>query len=353
MPRRHQHKRRAPSITPQVKPGGLRPAPTFGTCCLGWLLIVWPVAGALCVSTPAATVMPQLTGWDYMVWMFPLVLTVGLAMLCSMIPGYAVAWGLCALGDWAERRGLSRRVVWPPVVALCAMAGAWQLGSVQGCWQELQAWGVRGVFVVLSLLLLWGAVSFRRAIIPSATVVRWLYAGILGLNLLLGGAHLLHEREVAERFGAGVKVERADWGKIWKFRGPGFNPLCPTGNNDLITWTNPNQNAAYNHSILHKLLGTPPPPGTEIRGRLGHTNRDLLIFTRVQAAEAERWIAEQFPGCEWREMNKNTAFRVLEREYCPAQFTACRYTRLPDSDGARRYIVHDRLNSEWIYLRLE
>ena len=99
--------------------------------------------------------------------------------------------------------------------------------------------------------------------------------------------------------------------------------------------------------------GTPPPPGTEIRGRLGHTDRDLLIFTRVQPAEAERWLAEQFPGCEWREMNKNTAFRVLEKEYCPAQFTACRYTRLPDSGGARRYIVHDRLNNEWIYLRID
>lgn len=341
-----------PTITPNIPQSAKVKPQTTGHCCLSWFLIVWPIAGAISVATPAATVMPQLTGWDYLVWLFPLVLTTGLAMLCSTIPGYAVTWGLCTLGDWAERRGLHRRIVWPPIAVLCTMAGAWQLGNVQGCWQELQPWGVRAVFMVLSLLLLWGMMSFRRALIPSATVVRCLYAGILVLNLFLGASHLLHEREMAERYGSGVKVEHANWEKIWQFRGPGFNPLCPTGNNDLITWTNPRQNATYNLNLLHNMLGTPPPPGTEIRGRLEHTSRDLLIFTRVQPAEAERWLAEQFPGCEWKKMDKNTAFRVMEREYCPAQFTACRYTRLPDSDGARRYIINNCETNEWIYLNL-
>ncbi len=352
MPRTQQQMPTPPAFSPNVKARPQECQLTTGYRCLGWLLAVWPVAGALSISIPAVALVPQLTGWDYLIWLCPLVLTSWLSMLCSPIPGYALAWGLCTLGDLAERRGMPKRLVWFVVAVLCAMAGAGQLSSVQGCWQELHAWGVRGVFLLLSLLLLWGLMRMKRALIPSATLLRCLYACVVALNLFLGGAYLLHRQSAPDIQGNEPKLHYADWGNVWRYKGPGFNPLNPTGDNKLITYTRPGQCPDLNRTLLQTLLGTPPPEGTEIRGHLGYTNSELLIFARTPQTEAEKWLADRFPGCEWQPMDRHTSFRILEYEYSPAQYTPCFYTRLPDIDGAQRYIIRPQDDSEWIYLRL-
>ncbi len=341
-----------PTISPNVKARPQAQPLTTGYRCLGWLLAVWPVAGALSICIPAGIHVPQLTGWDYIIWLFPLMLTTGLSMLCSPIPGYALAWGLCALGDLAERRGILRRMEWPWVDALCAMVGAVQLCSVQGSWQELHATSVCGVFMVLSLLLLWTLMRLKRALIPSSLLLRCLYACIVVLNLFFGGAYLLHLRSAADSNASGAVQTCSDWGNIWRYKGPGFNPLNPTGVNRLNTYTSPSQCPELNSTLLRTLLGTAPPEGSEIRGCLGYTNSELLIFARASQSDAEKWLADSFPGCKWRPMDRHTSFRILEYEYCPAQYTPCFYTRLPDNDGAQRYIIRPQDDSEWIYLRV-
>lgn len=350
MPCKQQQTPAPRAFTPNVKASPQVQPLTTGYRCLGWLLAVWPVAGALSICIPAGIHVPQLTGWDYVIWLCPLVLTVGLSMLCCPIPGYALAWGLCALGDLAERKGMPRRMVWPCVAIICAMAGAVQLSSVQGSWQELHVWGVRGVFMVLSLLLLWALMRMKRALIPSAILLRCLYTCVVVLNLFSVGAYLL--QSAADSNAPGTEQASTDWSHIWRYKGPGFNPLNPTGVNKLNTYTPPNQCADLNSSLLKTLLGTAPPEGSEIRGRLGYTNSELLILAHAPQTDAEKWLADSFPECKWQPMSRHTSFRILEYEYCPAQYTPCFYTRLPDSDGAQRYIIRPQDDSEWIYLRL-
>lgn len=170
--------------------------------------------------------------------------------------------------------------------------------------------------------------------------------------VFLGGAYLLHRQSAPDIQGNEPKLHYADWGNIWRYKGPGFNPLNPTGVNRLNTYTPPSQCPDFNNTLLQTLLGTTPPKGTEIRGRLGYTNSELLIFACTPRAEAEKWLADHFPGCKWQPMDRHTSFRILEYEYCPAQYTPCFYVRLPDIDGAQRYIIRPQDEGEWIYLLL-
>lgn len=326
--------------------------PTMGERCLGWLLVIWPLSGALSVSVAAPALMPQVSGWDYAVWIWPLMLTVTLMMLSSMLPGYAVAWGLCALGDFAERRGLSRHVLRPVMVVLMALLGAWQLSSVSGSWQADMPYAVRGVFVLLTAAALGGLLYSRRALITSGKGLRIIYTVLL-ISSLMQLTVRLPEIMSTPQYTTHRGNRPAGWAGLWYYKGPGCNPLHPQGKDTLGRYTDPNQDPKLNRAFLQAILsGTTPPPSTTIHGRLGYANTELVLFTTIPQAEAEAWLLSHFPGCKWQPLSRHMGFCVMEREYLPADYQAAQYTRLPDADGARRYIIHRSDSRDYAFLRI-
>ena len=92
-----------------------------------------PLLGALSLAATAARIPGHEPAWpDYIVWLVPHLCLVVASMVITQIPALACYWGLCKLGDAAEKRGVSRFIVWPAVVLLCTLAGCELLWSITG-----------------------------------------------------------------------------------------------------------------------------------------------------------------------------------------------------------------------------
>lgn len=312
---------------------------------MGWLLLVWPVAGAVAVTSTSATIMPQLNCWDYLIWLAPLVFSVAVALVSTLIPGYMMAWGLCALGDAAERRGVPRCIVWPVVVLLLAALGSWLLGSVSGSWQVVEPEIVPTCFIILTIGALWGLLYLGRALVPSVPVLRGIYVATLVVNVGFALTALMNWHSGALKSDYIFVQKNSGWARM-------YNPLLPQGVNTMLVYTDPAQDAATNHALLQAMLECPPPDGMQIRGRIGYTNTEMILFTHIAPEALERWFAEQFSTCTWQKMPAHLAFHIMGHEYLPAACTDCRYTRLPNAGGAQRYLVHDLSSGEFIFLRI-
>ena len=331
----------APNITPRHQPG----KPSTGERCMGWLLLVWPVAGAVAVTSTSATIMPQLNCWDYLIWLAPLAFSVAVALLSTVFPGYPAAWGLCALGDIAERRGVPRYIVWPVVVLLLAGLGTWLLGSVSGSWQVVEPEIVPTCFIILTIGALWGLLYLGRALVPSVPVLRGIYVATLVVNVGFALTALMNWHSGALKSDYLFVQKNSGWARM-------YNPLLPQGGNSMSTYTTPAQDSAANLALLQAMLECPPPEGTQIRGRIGYANTEMLLFTSIAPETLERWLAEQFSTCTWQKMPAHLAFHIMGHEYLPSSCTDCRYTRLPNAGGAQRYLIHNDNTGEFIFLRI-
>jgi len=333
------------AITPNVVPKHAPKPLSTGERCMGWLLVVWPMAGAIAVSMPTAEIMPQLGIWDYLLWISPLVFTVAVTLLSTALPGYVGAWALCALGDTAEKHGAPRRVVWPVVVVLCALLGSWLLKSVSGSWRVAAPEITYTCFALLVVAALWGLLHRGRALITNSKILRAIYVATVFINIGFAVSAMLQHHSRA--LSADYVFAQENTGKARM-----YNPLLPQGVDTLGRYTNPEQDPEQNRAFLQAILNCPPPEGTQIRGRLGYANTELVLFVSVPTAKFDQWLQRAFPGSEWSTMPKYMAFRVMGREYVPAEWQTCRYTRLPNADGAKRYIIHDTESMEYIFLHL-
>lgn len=333
------------AITPNVVPKHVPNTLTTGERCMGWLLVVWPMAGAIAVSTPTAKIMPQLDIWDYLLWFSPLVFTVAVTLLSTALPGYVGAWVLCTLGDTAVKYGAPRRVVWPVVVVLCALLGSWLLESVSGSWQVAAPEVAYTLYSLLVVAALWGLLRRRATLIPNAKILRAIYVATFFINIGFAVSAVLQHHSQA--LSADYVFAQKNTGKARM-----YNPLLPQGVDTLGRYTNPEQAPEQNSAFLQAMLNCPPPEGTQIRGRFGYANTELALFASVPTAEFDQWLQHAFPGSEWVAMPKYMAFRVMEREFVPAKWQACRYTRLPHADGAERYIIHNTESEEYTFLYL-
>ena len=333
------------AITPNVVPKHAPKTLTTGERCMGWLLVVWPVAGAIAVSTPVAMIMPQLDGWDYLIWITPLVFTVAVTLLSCALPGYVGAWALCALGDTAVKYGVPRRMVWPVVVLLCALLGSWLLGSVSGSWQVAEPAVAYTFFVMLVVGSMWGLLHWGRALISNGKVLRAIYVATVFINIGFAVTAMLQHHSGALNRDYVFSQQNTGWAHM-------YNPLLPQGKNNLILYTNPEQATEQNKAFLKAMLGCTPPKSTQIRGRIGYANTELMLFASAASEEFDQWLQLSFPNCAWETMPEYMAFLVMEREFVPARWSPCRFTRLPDAAGARRYIIHDTESMEYIFLHL-
>ncbi|MBQ5666068.1 MAG: hypothetical protein IIV41_09430 [Akkermansia sp.] len=159
------------------------PQLSTGQRCMGWLLTLTPLLGALSLCTAAAQIPGHEPVWhDYIVWMLPHLFQVICCMVITQIPALACYWLLCKLGDTAEKRGVSRYIIWPLVVLLCALAGCELLWSITGLWVVTCPYSTLALFGGLLFLCTLGLVASHRSIIKSSRALHAIYIGLILIN---------------------------------------------------------------------------------------------------------------------------------------------------------------------------
>ena len=129
----------------------------------------------------------------------------------------ACYWGLCKLGDAAEKRGVSRFIVWPAVVLLCTLAGCELLWSITGLWVVTCPYSTLAWFGGLLFLCTLGLLCTSRSIIKGRTALHAIYGGLVLINAFWF-LHSWADGELLTRHGVfGKTSARASWD----------NPLLP------------------------------------------------------------------------------------------------------------------------------
>lgn len=214
-----QPKHRKPPFFPRITPQRPEPAPlSTGQRCMGWLLVLTPLLGALSLAAAAARIpghKPALL--DYIVCMVPHLCLMVASMVITQIPALACYWGLCKLGDAAEKRGVSRFIVWPAVVLLCTLAGCELLWSLTGLWVVTCPYSTLAWFGGLLFLCTLGLLCTSRSIIKGRTALHAIYGGLVLINAFWF-LHSWADGELLTRHGVfGKTSARASWD----------NPLLP------------------------------------------------------------------------------------------------------------------------------
>ncbi len=196
-----------------------------GQHCMGWLLVLIPILGALSLSIATLQIPGHAPAWhDYIVWLLPHLFQIVSSMVITHIPAVACCWMLCYLGDKAEKRGFSRRIIWPLVVLLCTLAACELLWSITGLWVETCPYVTLALFGGLLFLFTLGLLRSKRSIIKGSTALYALYGGLILINAFWF-LHSWADGELLSRHGIfGKSSSRASW----------VNPLLPEG-----TWPPP------------------------------------------------------------------------------------------------------------------
>lgn len=194
------------------------PQLSTGQCCMGWLLALTPLLGALSLCTAAAQIPGHEPEWhDYIVWQLPHLCQIVAGMGITQIPALAVYWILCKLGDTAEKRGVSRYIIWPVMVLLCTLAGCELLWSITGLWVVTCPYSTLALFGVMLFLLTLGLLRWKRCIIKGSTALHAIYGGLVLINAFWF-MHSVADGELLTRHGIfGQTSARASWD----------NPLLP------------------------------------------------------------------------------------------------------------------------------
>ena len=160
-----------------------QPQLSTGQRCMGWLLVLIPALGALSLSAAATQIPGHEPAWhDYIVWQIPHLCQLICGMVITQVPALACCWILCRLGDAAEQRGISKRIIWPLVVLLCALAGCELLWSITGLWVVTCPYSTLALFGGLLFLCTLGLVASHRSIIKSSRALHAIYIGLILIN---------------------------------------------------------------------------------------------------------------------------------------------------------------------------
>ena len=159
------------------------PQLSTGQRCMGWLLALTPLLGALSLCTAAAQIPGHEPVWhDYIVWILPHLFQVICCMVITQIPALACYCLLCKLGDTAEKRVVSRYIIWPMVVLLCTLAGCELLWSITGLWVVTGPYSTLALFGVSLYLLTLGLLASSRSIIKGSPALQAIYGGLVLIN---------------------------------------------------------------------------------------------------------------------------------------------------------------------------
>ncbi len=298
-----------------------------------------PLGMSVALASAAVRLMPQLTVWD-MVWgMFPLVGFSALEMLTGMIPLPFLYFLLCRLADRVARKGMPAWVGKSAMLAGAGLVSATAVDYCSGLWQQYAAVETRcaaAAVTVLILLPAWHGYCLFR----NRTVIKSVYFGTLVFCLVLGVQAFLWGGWKDYRRGGNTFSHGASSVSI---------PLLPEGHRGLFLRRNVSYTPDRDAETFSAAVGKPLPLGCRVI-RTGYYNTGAILSVELPPEAYRSYCAEMV----WQEAEPGICFQVGKgmEPLAPQDFNALIPIRRSIWGGEQRFLLRDDAQHRLLLLLL-